>query len=75
MALSEHDGAVRCFRRHYVEKNPEIKLYVLLRLIRQYKDQDLWLDAYRTAVAEGVRPRSELKEMYQRIQEGHDFPY
>jgi hypothetical protein len=64
MALCDYDEAVGYFRRHQVEENPEISLYVLLRLIEGRGNNELWVQTYEESIRRGVRPREELKRQY-----------
>ena len=64
MALFEPGEAAGYFQRHYVEKDAEIRLYVLLRMIQHYGNKDLWMKVYENAVGNRVQPRPELKELY-----------
>jgi hypothetical protein len=69
MALNMPNESVSYFRKYYVEKNPEITLYVLLRMIEHHHDWELWLKTYQDAVDGGVRPREELQRLYKEIRE------
>jgi hypothetical protein len=64
VALSEYEEAVDYFYRRYDEKDSEISLYVLLRLIERYGQRDLWIQTYEDSITRGVRPREELKSSY-----------
>ena len=64
MALCEHDEALNYFRQHNAEKNPEISLYILLRLVEGHRENELWIRTYEEGVKSGVRPREELKRRY-----------
>ena len=67
MALDQPDHAVGYFRQHYAERDPEIALYVLLRLIGHCQSWALWLRIYEEALGSGVRPREELQRRYKEI--------
>jgi hypothetical protein len=69
MALSLPNDAVKYFRKHYSEKDPEIALYVLLRKIGHCRCWDLWLKTYQEAVDSGVRPREELQRSFKEIRQ------
>ncbi|RPJ82967.1 MAG: hypothetical protein EHM18_15050 [Acidobacteria bacterium] len=68
MALGQPKEAIGYFQKHYMEKNPEIALYVLLRMIEHHGCWALWLKTYDEAVERGVRPRDELRRAYRDIQ-------
>jgi hypothetical protein len=69
MALCEYEEAVEYFHKHYVRKEPEIALYVLLNMIDRHQQWDLWTKTYQQALRCGIRPRPELKAKYLGIQE------
>lgn len=64
MALEQPDAATQYFFQYYVEKNPEIALYVLLRMIEQRRSWSLWLQTYENAVCGGIKPRAELQRRF-----------
>jgi hypothetical protein len=64
MALCEYDEAVNYFRKYDSQKDPEISLYILLRLIEGHRDDKLWVRTYEESVKSGIRPREELKRQY-----------
>lgn len=72
MALGMPNDAVRYFRNHYSEENPEITLYVLLRMIEHYHEWHLWLKTYQEAVGSGIHPREELQRLSKEIQQKID---
>jgi hypothetical protein len=69
MALEQPDAATQYFFQYYVEKNPEIALYVLLRMIEQRRSWGLWLQTYGNAVGGGIRPREELQRRLNEIRQ------
>jgi hypothetical protein len=73
MALDLADEAIRYFRTHFAEKNPEIVLFVLLQMIERDRRWDLWLRIYQEAVDSGIRPRENLRILHRDIQE-KSFP-
>ena len=72
MALFEPGEAVEYFQRHYVEKDAEITLYVLLRMIERYADKNLWMKVYERALDNSVHPRPQLKELYGKFRQEAD---
>ena len=74
MALFEPGEAVDYFLRHSAEKDPEIRLYVLLRMIQHYGNEQLWMKVYEQALKNCVRPRPELKELYEKFRREADQP-
>ena len=69
VALDQAEDAVCHFRRHYAEKNQEIALYVLLRMVEHRELWALWLRTYHEALSLGVLPREELQRRFKEIQE------
>ncbi|MBZ5500252.1 MAG: hypothetical protein LAP85_27980 [Acidobacteriia bacterium] len=73
MALEQPEDAIRYFRQYHVEKNPEIALYVLLRMIEQRRSWVLWLQTYENAVCGGIQPREELQRRLKEIRGSLDL--
>ncbi|MBI4454720.1 MAG: hypothetical protein HY644_02340 [Acidobacteria bacterium] len=71
--LTEFDRAVEYFQRHYSERNPEIALYVCLRLLQQHASPEIWIRTYEGALQNGVTPRQELREIYAALRKGGHF--
>ncbi|RPI21980.1 MAG: hypothetical protein EHM61_23440 [Acidobacteria bacterium] len=70
MALDQPKEGIAYFQIHYKEKDPEIALYVLLRLIEQEQRWDLWISTYDQAVKErGIKPREALGRSRSEVQE------
>ncbi len=67
MALAQPEDAIRYFRQYHLEKNSEIALYVLLRMIEQRQSWGLWLQTYENAVCGGIQPRQELQRRFSDI--------
>jgi hypothetical protein len=66
-ALHEQEEGIAYFKRRYKDRNPEVKLYILLTYFLDDDDYaDLWLREYESAVAKGVSPRPRLVEEYAR---------
>lgn len=74
MELAEDERAVEYFRHHYRQDQAEVKLFVLLELLYEYKAQELWLLEYERAVADGVEPRRVLQEGYEALEETGEWP-
>lgn len=73
--LAEKEQAVQYYQQHYLEDNSEIKLYVLLREIKNYQHTEDWLQAYEHAVKEGINPRRDLTREYNYIKKHADFNF
>lgn len=72
--LNEYENAVKFFKKYLVEKDREVKLYMLLHLLFEFNLPDLWRSEYEAAVAGKVQPRDSLKETYRYIKENGEFP-
>lgn len=72
--LIEYDEAINYFHANYQEKDKEIVLYILLRLLFQYKLKDQWKKEYERAVNNGVEPRGSLYKVYNYVQDNDTFP-
>lgn len=72
--LCEFDKAVNFFYKNYEETNKEIELYVLLRMISEYKLKELWLREYENALKKKIKPREGLTETYNYIKDNGKIP-
>jgi len=72
--LCEFDEAVNFFYKNYNKINGEIKLYVLLHMIWEYKLKELWLKEYENALKKKVKPREGLTSIYNYIKENDKMP-
>jgi hypothetical protein len=74
MVLGEKETAIVDFKNNDQEINPEIGLYVLLWLLFDYREKELWLREYEFGLRQNVQPRKSLVETYKYIKETGDFP-
>jgi hypothetical protein len=72
--LCEYKEAIQYFRDNYIEKEKEIFLYVLLKLLFEYDLIEYWLGECNRALGEGIKPRSALLKMNTYIQENGRMP-
>ena len=67
------DQGVKFFKKYYPSKNnKEVGLYVLLRILGSYIDDDdemvdIWISVYEKAITAGIIPRDELVIAYREI--------
>jgi len=61
--LHEIENAIAHYQQNYIERNQEVRLYLLLRYLFSLKQVELFLREYESAVKNGVKPRSELVKM------------
>lgn len=62
--LYEYQEGIDYFKKEHKEKDEEIKLYILLRLLKRRELSKYWKQEYELAVKNGIRPRKELQEEY-----------
>lgn len=74
MSLYEYEEGIQCFKNGYNENDMEIKLYVLLYLLFEYKLKEYWIKEYEKALSEGINPRLELQRTYKYIQDNGAMP-
>jgi hypothetical protein len=74
IALYKYEEAIQYYKINNGERNKEISLYVLLRLLFEYRLKDYWLREYEIALKEGVIPRDGLKRMYKYIKSNGELP-
>lgn len=72
--LCEFDEAIQYYKKNYIEKDSEITLFVLLRLLWEYELKEFWLHEYDKALKNGVKPREKLINIYEYIQENNSLP-
>ena len=72
--LEEYEEAIRYYQKNNQEKNSEVSLYVLLKLLLEYELKECWLSEYNKAVAKGIKPRDALEKTYQYILENETMP-
>jgi len=62
--LSDYDKAIDFFKAHYVDRDAEVSLFVLLRWLHSLEREDLWQREYERAVKAGIKPRDSLSDAY-----------
>jgi hypothetical protein len=74
VALSEKEAAIADFKRHYRDSSTEVELYVLMRLLLEYEEKELWLREFENSRLSGVHPRQSLVKDYEQIKETGELP-
>lgn len=74
IALCEYDEAIKYFNDNNVERDSEVSLYILLRLLLEYELKEYWLREYDEAVKKRVKPREALQKTYKYIRENDKLP-
>jgi hypothetical protein len=72
--LQEFDTAIEYFKAHYVENDPEVKLYILLRFLFLFQQEELFIQEYENALKEKTKPRKQLREFYEKVKATGEFP-
>ncbi|MCP4347843.1 MAG: hypothetical protein GY795_20260 [Desulfobacterales bacterium] len=72
--LSQFERGIQYFQTNYIEKSPEIKLFVLLHLLFSFQQTGFFVQEYENALKRGIKPREKLTEIYENIQEKGEFP-
>ena len=65
--LYEFDSGIDYFLKHYKDNKAEFTLYVLLDLLRMYKQPALWIREYERALKRNLKPREWLKAIYEQL--------
>jgi hypothetical protein len=74
LALSERDDALAYFGKNYIEDDPEVKLYVLVRLLFEYREKEHIDRVISDAEKKGVNPRAELRRLRNFIRQNEALP-
>ena len=72
--LSDYDRAIDFFKIHYVDRNSEMSLFILLQWLRSLQREDLWRREYERAVQTGIEPRESLSNAYRHLKSGGQLP-
>jgi len=72
--LSDYDKAIDFFKVHYVDRDTEISLFVLLKWLRSLQREDLWQREYERAVQAGIKPRDSLSNAYRHLKSKGELP-
>jgi hypothetical protein len=72
--LQEFEQAIQYFGVNYIENTPEVKLYILLRFLFLFQQEELFIQEYQRALKEKVKPRETLVKLYERVQKTGEFP-
>ncbi len=63
----EFEQGIQDYKNHSMERDPEITLYRLLRLLAMYDEAGLWKQEYEKAVKKKISPRTQLQKVYQYV--------
>ncbi len=72
--LYDYDNAISFFKRHYRERDAEIRLYVLIELLFMLGQKEYIVQEYEEAIRKGIKPRDQLRELYAYIKKNNELP-
>ncbi len=72
-SLGEIEAGITNFKQNYRERDQEISLYCLLKLLKGPGTKDLWLREYEWAQGQGIQPRKSLAAVYSHLKETGEF--
>lgn len=72
-ALKSIDGGIELFNRHFREKDPEIKLYILTCVLAECNQPEAFLNEFDRVTKAGVKPRERLVDLYKTVKESGKF--
>lgn len=74
MSLCEYEKAIKYYHANHLERDKEISLYILLRLLEDHECMDYWIKEYKLAKEKGIELRASLQREYDYILENKKFP-
>lgn len=74
LRLDEQEHACEYFEEHYREEDPEVKLYVLVRILFSYQEKEEVVRAIKDAESRGVKLRHSLVELKKHIERHGAMP-
>ncbi len=74
LSLFEDKKAVAFFKQHYYDKDAEIKLYVLVRILFSCAKKELIVIEIEEAVHNKIKPREKLLNLAKHIKENNALP-
>jgi len=65
--LYEPEDAVEYYWQHDKESDKEITLYKILKTIRKFGNEKLWIKVYEDGLNKNIKPRNSLQKLYQEL--------
>jgi len=65
--LQEVETAIDHFKEKYIERNREIKFYILSHLLLEFELENYFIKEYEIFIKKGIEPRDRLKELYHKL--------
>lgn len=72
--LYEFQNAIENFEKYYIDKNPEVKLYILVDLLFKFEQKDLIVSVLDKAEQNGIKPRKALLGLRDYIKKNNKTP-
>jgi hypothetical protein len=72
--LQDFEQGVEYFKANYLETEPEVKLYILLRFLFLFQQEELFVQEYERALKEKIKPRKQLVKLYETVKATGEFP-
>ena len=72
--LFEFDQGIHFYQQHHYERQPEVKLYILIRLLFSAQQPDLIVREIEAAEQAGIAPREHLKKLRDHITKEGQLP-
>jgi hypothetical protein len=74
VSLFEYQEAIQFYKQYAFQKDSEVKLYILIRLLFEIRKKDYIKTELEAAVIEGIQPRKSLLALLKTIQDNKDLP-
>jgi hypothetical protein len=72
--LSDYEKAIDFFNIHYVARDTEVSLFVMLQWLRSFEREDLWQREFERSVKAGIKPRDSLSGAYRHLKSHGKLP-
>lgn len=74
VGLFETEEAVGFYKKHYQQKSPEVKLYILIYLLFESGKKEQIRTEIKETIKKGVKPRESLMKIFKEIEERDQLP-
>lgn len=75
MSLFNEESAIAFFKENHYERDEEVKLYILIRLLMDYREKDRIINEIKLAKEQGVKPRKSLRDLVMEIEKNNELPH
>jgi hypothetical protein len=73
-SLFEYDEAIQFYKKYAYERDNEVKLYVLIRLLFEFKQKEYIQSEIEKALKEGIKVRESLLKLKDTIEQAQELP-